>query len=635
MASNRPASRLWHKQSDPTEAAKIGCQLADVHESVNKPRFDLACKHGSMFEGSMIAGLDGDCFDDHAPLSFDGAPLISNRAASIVETLTSKLAALDEPRPQFVVTDGTYEQQRQAVWLDRFVEGQYYQPQGNGLYANLWQLWRHAFLTAAAATGSVAVKIFPDFHAKKIRAELHNTLDMWVDPLECRYGGPLTYGETTWFDAEALCDRYSRSQKKTKAILSAADKPQRRTAGKDNTNDALQVKVHELWRVRTDPDPKKLGRYLMAVGNEALEWDDYPYQTPPFAFYHFRRRLGGFWGASAVGRFYDAVVRENQVLHRMDEAEARSATVYVPYDPNVGGGKAVTFPGHVVPIPYDSTQGAPPQPWTPQWFPQTAPQLRDIHASIAHDVSGVAAMQTTGQAQAGLTAAIAIRTVLSLLNERLAPQQRDIVQAQAVDTAYLLARAAKELYDRFGEFDSTWYGQSFVKTLPGKDCLSLPHEICTVQVRPVSEKKNSPEDRLQLANELVQQGMIGGGHWLGILRTMDTVAAMRRYSKVEEWCEKLFDRFRYAPEGDLLKPGFYLSPPKLMDLDYALALAVDALLSAQIDEVPDNRRQLFLKFMGDLDRKITQRDERRAALGLPPQQPAPPPGAAAPAPPAP
>jgi hypothetical protein len=239
-----------------------------------------------------------------------------------------------------------------------------------------------------------------------------------------------------------------------------------------------------------------------------------------------------------------------------------------------------------------------------------------IHAGISHDVSGVAAMQTTGQAQAGLTAAVAIRTVLSLLNERLAPQQRDIVQAQAVDTAYLFARGAKELYDRFGDFDSVWYGKSFMKTLPGKDCLSLPHEICTVQVRPVSEKKNSPEDRLQLANELVQQGMIGGGHWLGILRTMDTVAAMRRFSKVEEWCEKQFDRFRYAPDGDLLKPGFYMSPPKLMDLDYAMALTVDALLSAQIDEVPDERRQLFLKFMGDLDRKIEQRDARRAQLGM-------------------
>jgi hypothetical protein len=624
----RPESRLWHKQSKPEEAAKIACQISSIQADIGKPRFERARKHGSMFEGVEIAGLDGDCFDDDNPITYDGAPLIMNRAASIVETLQSKLAALDEPRPQFVVTDGTYEQQRQAVWLDRFIEGQYYQPQAGGMYANIWQMWRHAFLTAAAATGSVAVKVFPDFPARKIVAELHNTLSMWVDPLECRYGAPLTYGEDTWYDLDVELDRYSRSDKKTKALLAATEKPEKRVGGKDNTNDNLQVKITEMWRVRTDP--KKMGKYIRACGNEALEFEDYPYSTPPFAFYHFRRRLGGFWGASAVDRFYHSVVRENQVLNRMDEAEARMGTVFMPYDPSVLGGKTLSVPKHVVLQPYDSSQGPPPQPWTPNWYPQTAPELMRIHGGNSHDVSGVAAMQTTGQAQAGLTAAVAIRTVLSLLNERLAPQQRDIVQAQAVDTAYLFARAAKELYERFGEFDSVWYGKSFMKTLPGKDCLSLPHEICTVQVRPVSEKKNSPEDRLQLANELVQQGMIGGGHWLGILRTMDTVAAMRRYSKVEEWCEKLFDKFRYAPPSDLSKPGFYLSPPKLMDLDYAMALAVDALLSAQIDELPDERRQLFLKFLGDLDRKIDQRDQRRAELGLGPrpntapgQQPAP------------
>jgi hypothetical protein len=627
--TERPKSRLWHKQTNPTEAALIACQIADVQDKINEPRRTQSNKHAGMFEGVALAGLDGDCFDSLDPINFDGAPLVNNRAASVVETLQSKLAALDEPRPQFVVTDGSYEQKRQAVWLDRFVEGQYYQPQCGGMYSNLWAMWRHAFLIAAAATGSVAVKVFPDFHARKIRAELHNTLDMWVDPFECRYSGPLSYGESTWFDAEMLCDKYSRSQKKTQAILTAAEAPKARN-GKDNKHDNLQVRVHEMWRVRTDAD--KPGKYIQCVGNEALEFDDYEYQTPPFALYHFRRRIGGFWGASAVDRFYYSVVRENQVLHRMDEAEARSNTVIQYYDPGAVGAGKLSVPAHIVLIPYNPELGAPPAPFVPQWYPQTAPELMRIHAQNTHDASGVAAMQTTGQAQAGLTAAVAIRTVLSLLNERLAPQQRDIVQAQAVDTAYLYARAAKELYDRFGAFDSVWYGKSFVKTLPGKDCLALPLELFTAQIHPVSEKKNSPEDRVQLAQELVSQGVITGGHWLGILQHMDTVSAMKQWAKVEAWCGKMFDRILYAPESDLTKPGFYLSPPKYADLDYMMALAVDQLLTAQIDEVPDARRQILLKFLGDLDRKIDQRDMKRAQMGLPPKGAPTPGGAPAPAP---
>lgn len=618
-------SRLWHQQTDKDQAAQIVDLIAGAQEKTRTPRFNQACQHASMFEGVTVSGLDGDCFGDITPLTFDGAPLINNRAASVVETLQSKLAALDEPRPQFVITDGSYEQKRQGVWLDRFIEGQYYQPQCGGMYSNMWAMWRHAFLLAAAATGSVAVKVFPDFHARKIRAELHNTLDMWVDPFECRYSGPLSYGESTWVDAEMLLDKYSRSQTKTQAILGAMTTPDPRT-GANSQHDNLQVQVREMWRIRTDAD--KPGKYIQTVGKAALEWDDYEYQSPPFAFYHFRRRLGGFWGASAIDRFYQSVIRENQVLNRMDEAEARSSTIILPYDPNIMGANKMVVPKHVILQPYDSNKGPPPQPYVPNWYPQTAPELMRIHGQNTHDASGVAAMQATGQAQAGLTAAVAIRTVLSLLNERLAPQQRDIVQAQAVDTAYLFARAAKEIYDRFGEFDSVWYGKSFVKTLPGKDCLSLPLELFSAQVRPVSEKKNSPEDRIQLAQELVSQGVITGGHWLGILQHMDTIGAMKQWAKVEAWCEKQFDRWLYGSELDIRRPGAYMSPPKYADLDYMMALAVDALLSAQIDDVPDNRRQLFLQFLGDLDRKIDQRDARRAQQGLPPK-PLPMPGGAA------
>jgi hypothetical protein len=612
-------SRLWHKQTNRDEAAKIGSRVALMQDKPRQRRGELMAQFGSMYEGVTLSGIDGDCFDDLMPVNYDGAPLVNNRCQSVVDTLQAKLAGLDEPRPQFVVTDGTYEQKRQAVWLDRFVEGQFYQPQG--MFKNMWDLWRHAFLIAAACTGTVAVKIFPDFQAKKICAELHNTRDMWVDSVECRYGAPLTYGESTWYDQETLLERYKNSPKKRDAILAAGDHPKQPGQGTTDT-DAMQVRVHELWRVKTTDQP---GKYIMLVGETALEWEDYPYATPPFAFYHFRRRLGGFWAACATETFYQSVIRENQVLNRMDEAEARSSTIIQYYDPVVAKQTSFAVPKHIVLIPYDSTQGPPPPPpFVIPWYPQTAPELMRIHGQNTHDSSGVAEMQTTGTAQAGLTAAIAIRTVLSLLNERLSPRQRDIVQATAVDSAYLFARAAKELYARFGEFSSEWHGKSWVKSVPGKDCLDLPDEIYTIQARPVSEKKNSPEDRLQLAQELVSQGVITGGDWLGVLRHMDTYGAMRKFSKVEEWCEDLFDRIQFAAESELHKPGFYTSPPKYMDLDYAMALSTDALLTAQIDRIPQVRIQLLLQFMSDLSRKIDQRDQRRLAMGqAPPPLPTP------------
>lgn len=562
-----------------------------------------------MYEGKELTGLDGDNFDNLISVVYDGAPLINNRAQSVVDTLQAKLAALDEPRPQFVVTDGSYEQKRQAVWLDRFVEGLYYQRRGQ--WDNTWHMWRHAFLLAAAATGSVALKIFPNFASKRVEVELHNTLDMWVDPIECRYGGPLSYGETTWFDAEMLADTYTKFaddiMRQAGADAAAA------RGSRLNTSDGLQVKCHTLWRCRTKADEP--GKYALVCGKSTLEFEDYEYDSPPFAFYHFRPRLAGFWAASATSTFYDSVVRENQVLARMDEGEARSQTVIQYYDASVVQRSQLSVPKHIVLIPYDGKNGPPPPPFAMPWYGQQAPELMRIHGQNTHDASGVSVTATTGQVPSGMTAGVAIRLTLSQLNERLAPRQRDIVNAVAVKTADLYARAAKELYDEDGSFSSKWYGKGFISEMQGADCLSLPLEICTVQVRPVSEKKNSPADRIQLANELVQQGIITGGDWMDALRTMDTPGVSQRFSRVETWCEKLFDRILYAPASKMRDPGFYLTPPKFLDLDYAMALATDAYLSAQIDDVPDERRQFLLQFLGDLSRKIDQRDMRRAQLG--------------------
>lgn len=608
MAARR-TSRLWHRQTSHEEAAKIVCQIADIQRNIGAPRRERNRLHGSMYEGVELTGLDGDDFGALAPVMFGEAPLVMNRCQSVADTLQAKLAALDEPRPQFVVTDGTYDQKRQAVWLDRFIEGQFYQQQG--LYKNIWHLWRHAFLIAAAATGTVAVKVFP--RGGRIVAELRNCQDMWVDAIECRYGAPLTYGDDTWYDAERLADEYPKS---ADDIWRIAEQPLENKTGKDNKNDALQVRVHEVWRVKTDDGP---GKYCMAVGNSCLEFDDYPHATPPFAFYHFRQRLGGFWGASATETLYQSVVRENQCLARMDEGEARSQTVIQYYDPNTVPGGKLVVPKHIVLIPYDSDKGAPPPPFCPQWYPQQAPELMRIHGQNVHDVVGVNALQTSGQVPTGVTAAVALRTVLSQLNERLAPKQRDIVQAQCIDTAYLFARAAKELHAD-GGFSSSWHGKGFIRTLPGSECLDLPAEIYTAQIRPVGEKKNSPEDRVQLAQELVTQGLITGGDWLDVLRTMDTPGAAKKYERTEAFCEMVFDKFLRATASDLNKPGFYTSPPKLgVDLDYMMALGTDAYLSSIIDDVPEMRRNLILKFIGDVNRKIDQRDARKQALGMKPQ----------------
>lgn len=605
----RPNNRAWWKQGNAEEACQIINRIARANETLHTNRRERARKLASLYEGMQLTGLDGSDFVDLKEVFYDGMPISNNRAQAIADTLQAKIASLDEPRPQFVVTDGTYEQKRQAVWLDRFVEGQCYQRQG--MFRNIWDLGRHAFLLASAATGTSAVKVYASKEQKRVVCELHNTLDMWIDINEIRYGQPMTYGETTWVDVEQLAMEFPEHAQR---IYAAAGKMKDVNRIGDNINyDNMDVCVDEVWRIKSG-DTK--GKHAICVGGEPLVWEDYEFDSPPFAFYHFRRRLAGFWAAPMLETNYRSIIRENQIIARMDLSENKSPLVMMFYDPNLVPKKKIVAPKDVILIPYDSKMGSPPLMQAAPWFHNNALQLIDLHGQNAHNAVGVSEMQTTSRKEAGLDSGVAIRTVLSLLNERFAPRQRDIVDFMAVEIPTLIARAARELNDALPNgIKSLWHGENFTKNIPGKDALSLPDEIYTVRVAPVSEKKNSPGDRIQLATELVQQGIITGGEWLESLRTMDTTGATRRITTVTRWCNKLFDKFLYSPRSEMLKPGFYVSPPKYMDLDYAMALATDAYLTAMVDDVPDERRKLFLKFMADVSRKIDQRDMRKASLG--------------------
>jgi hypothetical protein len=63
MADRARKSRLWWKQTEAEAAGLIGCVLAERGISDGQPRRELMRKHGSMYEGKELTGIDGDDFD--------------------------------------------------------------------------------------------------------------------------------------------------------------------------------------------------------------------------------------------------------------------------------------------------------------------------------------------------------------------------------------------------------------------------------------------------------------------------------------------------------------------------------------------------------------------------------------------
>lgn len=609
---------LRSEQRNATRRQWAG-QLAGLYENLNLSSF-----HAMEYEGAAIHLIDGE----------SGQSLIWEEAAALMDTFMSKICALDEPKPQVMVTDGTYSDKRTGAWLDRFILGQYSQP--FGIYSDLWDLWRHAFLVAVTATGTTAVKFTANEHEGRLNADLVDTLDMWCDDW-C--GNPLTWGEVSWVDAEQLCALYPDHEDVIwKAARSPRDANPRTSEGWGASN---LVRLAEGWRVKVGNEQ---GVYCATIEGTPLEWDEYPYPNPPHVFLTPKRRLKGVWGRPVLQMVQRAILEENRVINAIGKSSRKTPQQICYFDPNVVERAKLALPKEVILIPYDSTIGPPPSHIPPAFMHQNSIELIDLHGNKIHDIPGLPEMHTAAKKPQGIEAAVAIRAVEGMLTERHGPAQRAFNDAVTTQSAIKIARACKRLSETKSGFLSTWKGQGFLKTIPAKDVMgALENEKYTFEVQGVSGTKNTPADRLQNLWDMMNRGIITPEGYEAARKTLDTYGETKRFEKQRQFISMQLETLLDSSPSDLQKPGFYTPPDKWIDAADAIAQVSDEYWQARMDDAPEHVTGLLLTYLTDLSDTLDAQQlkaaqvagvsrgaEQKPAAPLPPQSasPAPQPAAA-------
>lgn len=613
MSAN-PNSVLFYNAKTPEEAGQRLIALANSNKGQQETRRGLAAKYASLYEGMNLGGLAPYGYSTDANAYFkEGAeriPIIRNACHSIIDTFVSKIAALETPKPSMMTSHGSWSDRRIAKKLELLVEAEFFEPQGR--FSTLEELWIHAVRIAAAATGSVAVKVCVYPNEPRVSHEIHDTLTMFFDYGELTYGELLTVGEITWFDIERLCEIFPGA-KNEETIRRSAEKPPeefRAPAGSTGTITEM-VALYEGWR---GCHGGKTGKYCGAVREGTLEFKDYDFARPPFVWFVIDPHLYGVLGHPLTHQVYESVKRDNLILSKVDRGVSKAIR-------NV---TAVDKMKLVDPTALDSTEDdlildmTDPraiQQFSAQGFHSSHLEVAERHWLDAHNVSGVPEMHTASKAQPGITAAIADRQVAARLNERFAAVQRRYVQAVAVDDAKLIIQALREVRDR-GKFTKLWPGKKFLEEITS-DVLDLDDNKFRIRPAATSGRSNSPEGRLQLAFELRQMGILSDDGFAAVQSGFDVPEELDDRDTQREWLENEINRWLFANEEDVQKPDFYRGPLKFMDLPAAIKRVVDGLLEAQMEKLEEDRLEFFLLFLSDIDAALQQ-------LAASQPQPAPP-----------
>ncbi len=557
---------------------------------IQESRRSLAEKYATAVEGMRLTSLGpwGYSYDAFNGNTFEDAevPIIRNVAFAVVDTLTSKIGAIDPPLPAMLTNRGSWKDRRQAADLEELVRAEYKQPKG--LWPNLHDLWIAALRLAAACTGVVAVQFFPS--GGKVDARIHDTLDMaWSPDLRVQ-------ACVTWMPVEDAIELWPDGEDDIRA--SAGEPPDEWRVPTRNGEKLVEyVAVYEGWR----GGAAKPGRYVVAVKNGgALVNDEYPHERPPFVWLGCTPHLYGPLSHSMVHHIYESMKRDNLILQRVDRAISKTneSERWVDQSKLVNP-EALASTDDVKIIltnePYE------PGHIEARGFAPEHLQVADRHYQDAHDISGMSQSHTAGQRQEGIDSAIGQRYVAALVNERFASLQQRYVQAVAVDSAKVIIQTLCEIFDEDPKLMRLAPGEDTLKEISGKVALRGIEQIKYV-VRPaaVSGNKGNPADRMQTALELKQLGILNDsalaamqGQGYDLSEEVDDADIDR------QWVDKQVWRWQFASDEDVQEPDFYRPPFEHMKIGQALLQVVQAYLEADMDDLEPERLDFFFRFMAD------------------------------------
>jgi hypothetical protein len=590
MTDETVCRAFWDKRNDDFEAASGLRDYFLRYNAVNAARRSMAERYAVAVEGMTLTCLGpwGYSYDVEVSTFHESEiPIIRNVAFSVVDTLTSKIGAIDPPLPAMLTNKGSWRDRRQAADLEQLVRAEYAAPKG--LHANLHDLWIAALRLAAGATGTSAVQYFND--EGKVGARIHDTLDMaWSPDLR-------TQACVTWLPVDDVVEMYPDSEGDIRA--SCGEPPDEwATPTRDGQRLTDFVAVYEGWRGAKGKQP---GRYVVAVKNgAALRNDEYPHEKPPFVWLRCTPHMYGPLAHCMVHHIYESMKRDNLVLARVDRAiqKTNESTQWVDKSKLVNpDALADTADRKIV------WTNEPYEPHT-ESAPGFAPEhlnVADRHYQDAHDVSGMAQSHTAGIRQEGVDSAIGQRYVAALVNERFASLQRSYVQSVAVDSAEIIIQVLCEIFEEDPKLMRLAPGQDTLKEISGKVALKGIEQLkYVVQPAAVSGNKGNPADRMQTALELKQLGVLGDSQ-LAAMQGMgyDLPEEVDDNDIQRQWVEKQMYRWQFSSDEDVAKPDFYKPPFEHMRVGEALLRVVDGYLEAEMNDLEPERLDLFFRFMAD------------------------------------
>lgn len=589
--------------------------------------------HIQLYSGSTGAsGLQSRAGD----YTYGPATLPYNVCRSSVDTLVAKIAQ-HRPLPQVLSARGNWRQQRRALKMNQYVEGEFYRHR-------IFERWGKTIVRDAATVGRGFLKIVRA--GRRSLVERADPREVFVDEWDARYGDPRNIYHVRSMDAGVVKERFARSDSgrmngdMARAIDGAVNKslwPEGEIYN-THTTTVQRVDVVEAWHLcddedahEFDEDHKCTGRHVICIDGFTLldELWERPYL--PFAVLRYNEPFEGFIGQGLVEQLEGYQYQINLASERLAEMYrltgvsivVQNGSDVVDSEVRNGIGNIIHCKGGMAPqvLPIDLVNE------------HMRARPRELTQDALND-AGLSQMSVQSQKPQGIQSGIALQTLDDVATERFIVFGR-AYESWCLEVARILVDNAKEIAEQYGDYSVKVQMKGGLLELSWKDVALDGFEM---KVFPTSMLPQEPAAKLDKAKALFEAGVIPDrASFIRLLDLPDFSAEadieVADKLNIDDRLECMLalgegEDDDWEPTGGEADDA-YKPPNPYLDLKWAARRGQQKLNKAESDGAPEYVLDLLRRWVldcQDLDAKANPPPEP-APMPAPPMPPGPPMGA--------
>lgn len=595
----------WWEETDKDDLASCVVNTGSDLMDRSGERHTMMVRHARLYENCEFDDLFGRDYATAAVRQMlTGSGMMSlNVGSACVDTLTAKVTK-NRPRPTFLTSGGSWDQQIKARNLDKWCRGYFYE-------TKVYQKARPVFVDGCEfGTGFLQVFGTED---GKLDCERVIPSEILVDDLDGQYGDPKQLFRIKFVGRDVLTRMFPQH---ADAIAEAGKQERLDNGGPlDAQADVLEntLEVWEAWHLPSGRGAKD-GRHVIAIEGCVLLDEQWKIRKFPFVVYRFKRRTTGFWGKGVIETVQPIQIELNRVVRSISRQMQRKgkgrtfvqvgSKVVSSHLTNNDGGDIVMYVG--TPPTVDNANAIAQEEFN------YVLQLRQQ----AFQECGISELSAAAKKPSGLDAAVALREYSDIESERFAPQHQDWEQF-FLDYAELSIELITEQYG--------WQGYKVL--VPGRRDLlevdwsqvDLKRDDYVMQMFPTSSLPQTPSARYQKVKEMQQDGFISKPVAQRLLEFPDIEAESNLGNAILDDADATISAILDAEKPEVMPLEPY------QNLDLIIERATAAYLYARHRGCPEERLRLLRNL---IDTAAAQ----KVALTMPPPGAMPPPGGPAPMP---